>query len=328
MAGGAIIMVEPDGWFGPSEIHSGSNGVAVAATRCSCVLLVVLVACAVLDAQAPDPHAYFKQLTSRPDVVYAYSLRDQAELDKYAGRLGSTDITYKPFADTYPDRQDAAKVLIGANRVSIARQVRVPITHTAGSLLLTWDAFWGSEFQGKLGNLQTHKTFQISSQLTKSGLWFEVRSRYALGGGGVAAVDARAYAPLGPNTRRGPYDRIDPLLDGFIIEARRWTRYWVLLELVPDGWDRVSLWVADEKRNAKQLYKRIEIRSAGSIQQFWLEFNSSGSRTGPPLVAYVRNVVGLLNVSNPTALMQRPGSSAQVPIPTVPAAPSKSRISQ
>jgi hypothetical protein len=93
----------------------------------------------------------------------------------------------------------------------------------------------------------------------------------------------------------------------------------------------VSLWVADETRNAVQLYNRVEMRSAGQLTTFWLEYNSSQSRIGGPLVAYVRNIVGLRNVANPTTLFLRPLSGGTLPPPTTttvtPSAPSNLRIS-
>ena len=302
--------------------------------RFSTIAFLVGVACvassiAELNSQtAVNPHAYFNQLSARSDAVYSYSLRDQNELDSHAGGGVSGSITYNPAGDSYPYKQDAAKVTIPSNMGSIPKQVRLPINHTAGSLLLTWDAWWGPEFGGNLGNLLTHKTFQISSPITVAGLWFEVRSRYALGGG-IATVDARPYGVLGPNTSLGSYDRIDPMVGSFTISPATWTRYWVLVELFPGSWDRISMWVADERQNPVRLYDRVEMRSAGSLTKFWLEYNSSGSRTGGPLIAYVRNVVALHNVTNPTTLFQRPLSSGTLPPPTTttPMAPSNLRIS-
>jgi hypothetical protein len=60
------------------------------------------------------------------------------------------------------------------------------------------------------------------------------------------------------------------------------------------------------------VYDRLLIRPGASNigwESFWLEFNtSSNNRAGTTfdLVAYVRNVVMLKGVTNPTSLLQRP----------------------
>ena len=53
-------------------------------------------------------------------------------------------------------------------------------------------------------------------------------------------------------------------------------------------------------------FNRLEIESAGTLTNFWIEFNSSQRRAGGPLVAYVRNVAVLREVSDPAGVLQRP----------------------
>ena len=58
-------------------------------------------------------HAYFNSLSARPDVLAAYSLRDQAQIYTYRTRKGEPSaVIYDPANDRDPRKQDAAKVLI------------------------------------------------------------------------------------------------------------------------------------------------------------------------------------------------------------------------
>lgn len=289
------------------------------------VLPLLVLACVAMtdrpwlqDASVENPHAYFERLSRRPDAAYSYSLRDQAQLNANSGRRGSRSITYDPGNDTYPFRQDAAKVLIEENRASISSQVRVPIAHTKGSLLLTWDAWWGQEYVSResRGGLNTHKTFQIASPIVRAERYIEIRNGYSRvqrDDSAVSNVSVRDYARLGPNTKVGTGDRIEPHLNEFIVRPQTWTRYWAWVELRPDEWDRFSLWVADETRGPVQILDRAEIQSAGSLTRFWFEYNSSQRRTGGPLTAYVRNFVALRDVPDPKALFVRPVAGARLP---------------
>jgi hypothetical protein len=277
-------------------------------------------------AAAEDPHAYFNELAARSESKYVYSLREQAQLNRYSG--GNSDsITFDPANDAYPFKQDAAKVVLPADKASIPSQVRLPINTNSGTLFLTWDAWWGEEYASAAlrGGLNTHKNFQIASPVDNSQRWLEIRSKYSAGGGSVANIDARPYTTLGPNTSYGGGDSIQPQVGQFNIAARKWTRYWVLVELQPSEWDRVSVWVADETRDPVRLFNRVEMRSAGFLTNLWLEYNSSQSRVGGPLVGYVRNVVGLQNVVNPMSLMRRPGASSAATV-TLPSAPRNLRV--
>ncbi|NOT44120.1 MAG: hypothetical protein HOP14_05890 [Acidobacteria bacterium] len=256
-----------------------------------------------------DPHGYFQELSARADRLYSYSLRDQLQLDQYVAAGVSRQMTYNPGGDSYPLKQDAAKLVLGEDQASveIPQMVRLPIHASAGTALLTWDVWWGPEYMTDLGGIRNHKAFQVASPLASSERWLEIRARYTqAAGAGVNEVDARPYAPLGPNTTTGLEGRLEPMLAEFAVAAATWTRYWVLIEFEPLGWDRVSLWVADENRSQVQLLNRVEMRSAGGITRFWFEWNSSQRRTGGPLVSYVRNVVVLGNVQSPTALFRRP----------------------
>jgi hypothetical protein len=256
-----------------------------------------------------DPHAYFARLSTSADRLYAYSLRDQGELDRFVnGAPPSRYVTYDPNGDDYPRRQHAAKIVIPEGRPSLPRQVRLPIAVNQGRVLITWDAWWGSEFQTERGRMANHKTFQIGGTIYPSGRYLEIRNRFAMArASAVSQVDVRSYAPMGPNStgRRTP---IGPQLRTFEIAAERWTRFWALLEINPDEeWDRFSLWIADEDRDATQLLDSLEVKNAGGLSEFWIEYNSSGQRpSGGPMIAYVRNLVVLRVAEDLAALFQRP----------------------
>ena len=256
-----------------------------------------------------ERHAYFESLAARADRAYAYSLRNQAELDEHvAGPPPSENVTYNPVEDRYPEKQDAAKVVVPSGRASIGGAVRLPIEVGPGLVLITWDAWWGPEWvqvDDEFGNM---KTFQVSSPFWDGDRWLELRNRFRRAAdSSISSVDVRTYSNiLGPEvTDRAP---VSPQVGHFEIAASTWTRYWLLIEIRSEDLDRVSLWMADERRDAVMLLDHVRIDTgSNSIIRFWLEYNSSGSRNGgAPLVGYVRNLVALRGISDPRPLFQRP----------------------
>ena len=125
-------------------------------------------------------HAYFEKLARRPDCWKAYSLRDNAQLARFSNSKRKPQrVTYNPAADTDPRRQDAAKVLLPANQVSLGNTVRLPIgTEDNTTTLVTWDAWFGSEFDVGNTGIGGYKTFQFASPADR--IWFEVRTRLRL----------------------------------------------------------------------------------------------------------------------------------------------------
>jgi hypothetical protein len=252
-----------------------------------------------------ESHSYFQSLLAHPNLAFAYSLREQAQLDQYVvGPRPSRDITYDPARDNYPFAQDAAKVVVARNASTI-QQVRLPISSGPGRTLITWDAWWGTEFRTDRGGMATQKTFQIASPQNNAELYVEIRTRFSQASPpGICAIDMRAYGPLGPNVTDA--EPVSPQLATFQVMPNTWTRFWVEVDIRPDAFDRVSLWVADTTRPPIQLLDSLEIDSAGSLTDFWLEYNSSQARSGGPLVSYVRNLAVLRNVTSTASLLQRP----------------------
>lgn len=277
-----------------------------------------------------DPHAYFNALVARSDHWRSYSLRDQAELLLYKNaRSLPPSVTYDPGNDTYSLRQDAAKVVIPAGTNSLPNQVWLPMgTQDGRSYLTTWDAWYGPEILRQFSGLTNWKTYQFRNVTSSPRLWFEVRTRFDLApsSSDLAMVDARSYSVFGPSVTRD--QPLSPAAGAFVAKPQTWTRYWMLLEQRARDWDLVSLWVADESQNPVRLIDRLpfEVDSAdglnSTIHSFQLEFNTSLDTIAPnrgSLVSYVRNVVMLRDVVNPTAILQRP--LAGVPPPPLPGVP-------
>ncbi len=262
------------------------------------------------SVQGEGPHDYFNEMAARPDLLCAFSLRDQRQLDiEVRGPTTRTPITYDPANDRYPDSQDAAKVVVESGHTS-SRQARFPIRFDSGSGLITWDAWWGAEFAFETGGVPQQKTFMIASPKTNSERWLEIRSRYAKAVRPyISTIDARPYGELGPNTHKAG-NHINPMVGEFSVMPKTWTRFWVHVELIDGGFDRVSMWVADETRAAVQIYDRAEME-AGAISKFWIEYNASASRRarGAPgglLVSYVRNLIVLKDVKDVRVLLRKP----------------------
>jgi hypothetical protein len=241
-------------------------------------------------------------------------------LDSYArgtGGAGSIHVTYDFAGDPDPRKQDAAKVTIPADKVSVPTHVRLPIPPVGDdSLLVTWDAWWGREFAYANTSIGNYKAFQFASPASQ--IWTEIKSDFDLARrfpSAVAMVTARSYGQpgttIGPNvTDKNP---LSPQAAQFSITAETWTRYWAFFN--PAGvWVEFSLWVADEMRGPVLVLDRRQLkpditRGADGWESFWLEYDTSASTIPPtrgPLTAYIRNVVMLKGITDPTPLLQSP----------------------
>src|SRR5688500_9058228 len=124
-----------------------------------------------------NPPAYFDSLKGRAEVVGAYSLRSQAELDSLVRNGPSQFFRYVWPDDSYARPQDAAKLVkpprnqfstwfpnnpwgnSGDENVAGNQTLRVPIGVASGTVLVTWDCYWGEEFQKNAGTVNAWKTF-------------------------------------------------------------------------------------------------------------------------------------------------------------------------
>jgi hypothetical protein len=263
-----------------------------------------------LPPPSTDGHGYFDALSKRADVLASYSLRDPKQLarkvDGGFAHCGSCPlfVTYDPINDPDPRKQDAAKIVVGGN--NLQNQVRFPIPATAGSLLLTWDAWFGKEWARSNTGLTSYKTWQIASPAET--IWLETRNRWRETGS-LYTVDTRFY---GNSTMYGANvtdnDPLGPMAGAFAVQPETWVRYWVFLK--PAGaFYEYSLWVADETREPVKVLDKllVKLNSVGP-RAFWIEYNTStteiiGTR---PLVSYNRNLVMLAGLDDPTPLLQKP----------------------
>jgi hypothetical protein len=262
------------------------------------------------DCEGPATDDYWlclMGLDMGPDGAnIGYQFRSNSELDAVGA---GSDVSYchagnteqdgsgSPCAvDPYPDKQDAAKVVIGAGRYSIAGQPRPPIDKNTGDVLITWDSWNSPEwFLGRIcatGSTNAQKTFQVSAPAEgNASRWVEIRQLYngASGvaegpvagfnpvtslteGTDIATVDARSYSKLGTSGFiSGDQGHMFGQGADFVIKKSTWTRYWVLVELNQgEPWtcgaasgnhDVVSIWVADENQPPVRIYDRAELET-------------------------------------------------------------------
>jgi hypothetical protein len=274
-------------------------------------------------------HAYFDSLSARPDVLAAYSLRDQAQIDTYRGRKGEPSaVIYDPQNDRDPRKQDAAKVVIPEN--SLRTQVWLPTKHQPRqNLLVTWDMWYGKEFKYQSSQLGGHKAWNLCSP--NETIWTELQALYDLASNtsdAVAFTAIRQYSGWGPNAiqmggvlmngRNYGSTTIGPMKAEFGVRPESWTRHWLYFQ--QDGeWYRMYLWMADPGRGPVQVYDGLQVRPrlpgvGTSMDGTWdilrVEYNTSQSVVSGtrPLVGYTRNVVMLKNLalSTVSGLLQRP----------------------
>jgi hypothetical protein len=273
----------------------------------------------------PDPvpptgdHGYFDGLRALPNVIRALSLRDQAQLLQYKAGSSAAAVNYIWPNDSHPQAQDAAKAVIPATTNNLQNQVWIPIGHggTQG-FFITWDVYWTDDFLPANTGLTSYKAFQHRSD---SAIWTEVRSRFSLAPAGqIAKVDVRPYTSGGlkqpgytfEGTTYGS-DTLAPMVGQFAIAPHVWTRYWTRFQprLDGSGWWDFSLWMADENREPVQVYADAWVKpnTTGTWNRWEIELNTSTS-TVPAgrgeLALYVRNLVMLADVLDPTPLLVKP----------------------
>jgi hypothetical protein len=246
-------------------------------------------------------HAYFDSLVRRSEHFCNYSLREQAQLDALVADPVATFFTYNPSADSYRDKQDAAKLVRpagGSSSVPGAQQLRMPMGRkmTSGSLLITWDWYWGPEFQTNRGGVNHYKMFQL---IIDGHAWWTLMANLAwadLGNSGEVAkvsdelrsgvladgmVVRSPWTPAGA----GAADQRNRSGSQYHQKHGTWTRYWIEVNMLqppsaftdwsqaylggrtlganpedPEGrWHMVSLWSADEDRPARRLLYRVPI---------------------------------------------------------------------
>jgi hypothetical protein len=270
-------------------------------------------------------HAYFDSLVRRAEHFCNYSLRSQAQLDALVADPVATFFTYKPDADPYPDKQDAAKMVRppgASSSVPSTQQLRVPIGRalSSGSVLLTWDWYWGSEFQTNRGGVNHYKMFQI--MIDGHGWWTlmanlawadqsrgevaKVSDEFRSGARPDGSLSVSPVTPAGPGTP----DQRNKSGSQYYQRPGTWTRYWVEVILAqppsaftdwsqaylggktvganpddPQGrWHMVSLWSADEDRPARRLLYRVPINWNAALWEPHLSmFRFEMNTSQPPL---------------------------------------------
>ena len=245
-------------------------------------------------------HAYFDSLVRRSEHFCNYSLRSQAQLNALVADPVATYFSYDPAADRYADKQDAAKLVRpegGSSSVPGTQQLRFPIgSSLKGSVLITWDWWWGPEFQTNRGDVNHYKMFQMMidghgwwtmmanlawADLTNPGEVTKVSDEFRSGSLAEGMQRGSPWTPGGPETP----DQRNRSGSQYFQKSGTWTRYWVEVNMLqppsafsdwskeylggrtlspnpgdPEGrWHMVSLWTADENRPPHRLLYRVPI---------------------------------------------------------------------
>lgn len=290
-------------------------------------------------------HAYFNLLSSLPQRHRSYHLRSQAQLDALTNLGTSNYFRYLVGSDPYATPQDGAKFYkptddqIGTASDSVPgnQQLKMPIGLNSGSVLITWDFWYGPEFRNNMGSIANYKTFQIRQGV--DGRWWTHVNRWTLAGAHPEVSRVVQAMTGGSESAPAGFFRTQPGLEpegpgtqgyeSYPIYYGRWTRYWVEIRLnQPDTaftewkalgsnglngnsanltgtYHMLSMWVADEQRPPVRVLYRVPWFMNGnansSVGSFDYEFNTSsapGQQQGP-LIGYGRNVVVLHNYPLP-----------------------------
>jgi PKD repeat protein len=243
---------------------------------------------------------------------------------------------YKPVDD---------RLGFGSDSIPGNQQLKMPIGINTGTILICWDFWYGEEFRlytragDPLAKLANYKTFQVRQGV--SGRWWTVKDHFFRADADpeiskITSTLDRNGLPLPPGCSSN--DPLEPTGEGaapresYPILHSRWTRRWIEIRLNrpaaeftewkalavegPTGnsadltgtWHMLSLWVADEGREAARTLFRVPWQMGGTqsnstVGSFDFEFNTSCNpppcQTGP-LIGYGRNVVVLHNYALPT----------------------------
>lgn len=271
-------------------------------------------------------HPYFDTLSARPDCVQSFSLRSQDQLNKLETlKSGISALGEWRFPVTYDPTFDAAQFKIHPTWVGPPKgstdceHKRVPVGVNAGSMLLTWDLRFDEGHRWKSnGYLIRHKTYMLG--------WF------GTGGSGDnrylglhtdyknATDDKQGIAKLrpymigttwlGPGTSLGAQGRVMPMVNEFYIVGDTWTRVWIYVEDIGKPTAFLSIWAADETREAIQIQHRNAIIVPPSgLTKFWFEYDTSAEEAlNGEMKSYNRNVVVLKDVpaADVPALLAKP----------------------
>lgn len=248
----------------------------------------------------------------------------------------------------------------GSSSIPGSQQLKFNFRNAFGpsdTALLTWDWYWGKEFRTNRGAVTAYKMFQM---VMDGHGWWTLMSRLAAasdsdtGEVGKASDEFRSGVLADGVVQRSPFY---PTGMG-AVDSRRssggeygqrhsvWSRYWIEIRFLrppseftewssahlggrplgpnpedPQGrWHMVSLWMADETRNAQRLLYRVPINWNSALNweptaiTFRFEMNTSQDPLSliGPLIGYGRNVVLLRNYSLPpvaetdSLIFQRP----------------------
>ena len=128
---------------------------------------------------------------------------------------------------------------------------------------------------------------------------------------GLAALGGTWKPQLGLDLEGGTRITLQAISD---VNATKLEQARGIIEQRANDYDLVSLWVADETTGPVQLHDRLPVSVRnGTIDSFWLEFNTSTTELGPnrtgDLTAYVRNIVALVDPAEVKSVLVRPVSA-------------------
>lgn len=290
------------------------------------------------------PHAHFEALAARPDCLKAWSLRSQAQLNSLVKQPPSISWTYDPAHDTHPLKQDACKLWKpprcqfsswtalkthpnpnisswdDTGDETVLLPLRIPIHGCEHSLTLTFDFWWGSEFQSNRGTVNAWKVFFLMAHNTQP-TWegseiYELLHEitYGINVGGVPIIvpengdNSVHHSDLGQGTRAPGVLDDDPFTPTglgavptrrHLTKSNRWTRYVLhVRKAVPgsefaswkaftgqtlvNAYDMVSLWMCDETRDAvRVLYEVPAPRTSPYLNTFRFAFDTSTNNLTP-----------------------------------------------
>lgn len=220
---------------------------------------------------------------------------------------------------------------------SLQNIVRLPLntgTQDGNTYIFSWDHKWDPSYLRGNTGLDNYKTWMFA---VNSKHWHQIDTRFTGQYGSFTATPgfnaltdigvtgARNVDPIGGNAdwtlnttnKVGPNvttssGNVSPQAASFIIKPNVWNRYWVRFIQRANDYDLFSMWAASATVAPVRLFNDLQmsIPLPNSINQFWLEYNTSTSALQPGrgyIYSWVRNFVGRRGAADIDLLLSQEG---------------------
>lgn len=325
------VTFNSDGLFGGTPTVTGSFPLTVRVTDALQTTATRNYTLQVIAQSAGHP--YYTALISRSDLLYAFPLRSQAEIDSYDGQPVGNDVptVYDPAMDALVQTIDASNTL-GYGGSGDAQQKWLPVAIPANTThLLTFDHllndgwyFFPDPDPNTVGAyIHAEKSYRwdLRPWTRANGSpgtqhWFTWKHFFSNSGhvfNEQPITNGAMYSLRLCNSSGAQFaisgttitsEIIGPIVQPFYGQPDRWVRVWIYYDAANQ---QLSAWYADAVQGVQQRHAQIGWTFPGDLRIVRLEWDISapgGDALNPVCKVWTRNVVVLASPSLTYATVQ------------------------